>query len=339
MKEANNISNELIFKVLSKESTESENKIFQEWLGLSSKNQKIFFQIERLWKDSKGIVDYYKVNQEYAWSQIYRKITPKHKTRILHPIVKVAAAVVVAFLLGASAMYFIQPVPQQKIFVSKEICVKAPLGSKTEVELSDGTEVWLNSGSEIRYPATFRKNQRDIYLVGEAFFDVEKNVEAPFFVHADEVDIRVLGTSFNVKSYPEEDIVETTLVEGLINMNKKGSNQVFQLKPNEKATFIKNREEISGKETEQFIITKNVDAKLYTSWKNGMLIFKKEKFGDLVIKMERWYNVRITIENKQLTGEKVTGSFQNESIEQALEALKISVPFSYKINKNDININ
>ncbi len=339
MKEANNIPDELIFKALNKEATESENKFLQEWVELSSKNQKILFQLERLWEDSKGVVDYYKVNQEYAWGRINKKITQKLKTQILHPIVKVAAAVVVAFLLGALAMYFIQLIPQQKISVSKEICVKAPLGSKTEVELSDGTEVWLNSGSEIRYPAMFRRNQRDIYLAGEAFFDVEKNVEAPFFVHTDEVDIRVLGTSFNVKSYPEEDLVETTLVEGLINMNKKGSNQVFQLKPSEKATFIRNREKISGKGQEQFIVTKNVDTKLYTSWKNGMLIFKKEKFGDLVIKMERWYNVRIKIENEQLIGERVTGSFQNESIEQALEALKISVSFSYKISENDITIN
>jgi ferric-dicitrate binding protein FerR (iron transport regulator) len=338
MKSTENISDELIFKVLNDETSESENKIFQDWVNRSPHNQKIFLQIEQLWKKSKGVGDYYKINQEYAWDIIHKKITKKPRQGILQSLLRIAAVVAIAYLLGGFTMYLIQPKPQQGISVSKEICVKAPLGSKTEIELSDGTKVWLNSGSEVRYPTIFDRTKRDIYLTGEAFFDVEKNKEAPFFVHTDDVDIKVLGTSFNVKSFPEEDLVETTLVEGVININKKGSSQVLQLKPQEKATFIKNIEKLQGEE-ERFIVTENIDTELYSSWKSGKLVFKREKFGDLTVKLERWYNVRITVGNKKLYEERVTGVFENESINQALEALKISVPFSYKISKNNITIN
>lgn len=337
MESTENIPDELIFKVLNNETSESENKIFQDWVNYSPQNQKIFLQIEQLWKKSKGVGDYYKINQEYAWDIIHKKITEKTRQGILQSILKIAAVVAIAYLLGGLTIYLIQPKAQQDISESKEICVKTPLGSKTEIELSDGTKVWLNSGSEVRYPTIFSRTKRDIYLTGEAFFDVEKNKEAPFFVHTNDVDIKVLGTSFNVKSYPEEDIVETTLVEGLININKKGSSQVLQIKPKEKATFIKYQEKLQGRE--QFVVTENNDTDLYSSWKSGRLVFKREKFGDLTVKMERWYNVHITVENEKLYEERVTGVFENESIEQALRALKISVPFSYKISKNNIAIN
>jgi ferric-dicitrate binding protein FerR (iron transport regulator) len=339
MENKENISDELIFKVLSNEASESENKIFLDWFDSSPENKKIFLQIEQLWKESGGVGDYYKINQEQAWNNVYKNIAPKRRKQIIQPLLKVAAIIVMAYLLGGLTMYLVHKKPQDAILLaSKEIHVKAPLGSKTEVELSDGTKVWLNSGSEVRYPAIFDRNQRDIYLVGEAYFDVEKNKECPFFVHTGEIDIKVLGTSFNVKSYPEEGLVETTLVEGLVNINKKGSSEKLELKPNEKATFINNPEKLSGNAGGQFTVTKDIDTELYVSWKSGKLIFKREKFKDLAIKLERWFNVHITVSNKKLTEERVTGIFQNESIEQALDALQISVPFTYKIDKNNITI-
>jgi ferric-dicitrate binding protein FerR (iron transport regulator) len=338
MRNKEDISDELILKVLNNEASVPENAIFQEWANRSVQNKKMFLQLERLWLESNGIGDYYSINQGHAWKEVHRRIMPKTNQRLLKPMIKVAAVVAIAYLLGALSMYLLQPKPQQGLVVSKEIYVKAPLGSKTEVELSDGTKVWLNSGSEVHYPAIFDQNQRDIYLVGEAYFDVEKNEAAPFFVHTNDIDIRVLGTRFNVKSYPEEGLVETTLEEGLININKKGSDQVLQLKPREKATFVKNLEKQPAKGAERFVITENVDTELYTSWKNEKLVFKREKFADLAIKLERWYNVQISIGNKKLANEMVTGIFENESIEQALQALRISVPFKYEIKKNQITI-
>lgn len=339
MKNKEDISDELIFKVLNKEASESENEIFQEWVDRSSRNKKIFLHLERLWLESNGIADYYKIDQEQAWGVIYKKMMPKAKHRILQPMIKVAAVIAIAYLLGALSMYFIHTKPQQRgVAVSKEIIVKAPLGSKTEVELSDGTKVWLNSGSEIRYPAIFDQNQRDIHLIGEAYFDVEKNGKTPFFVHTDDIDIKVLGTRFNVKSYTEEELVETTLEEGSISINKKGSDQILKLQPKEKAIFVKNIEKMPTKAAERFVVVEDIDTEIYTCWRNKKLVFKREKLSTLAIKMERWYNVQISVGNKKLADEMVTGKFENESVEQALQALQISMPFKYQINKNQITI-
>jgi ferric-dicitrate binding protein FerR (iron transport regulator) len=332
MNNKENISDELIFKVLNKEASEAEIAIFREWINQTSQNKKIFLQLERLWQKSEGIADYYQINQKQAWNTISEKIKPKQ--RIWQPVLKVAAVVAIAYLLGVLTMYLIHPRPQQNGTMIKEISVKVPLGSKTEVELSDGTKVWLNSGSELHYPSTFDRDRRDIFLAGEAYFDVEKDKGAPFYVHTNEIDIRVLGTRFNVKSYPEESLVETILEEGSVHMNKKGSGQGILLNPGEKATL----EKLPGEREAQFVVTKNIDAEVYTSWKNGKLVFKRERFKDLAVKLERWYNVRILIGNKNLAEERVTGVFENISVEQALDALKISVPFTYEINKNDITI-
>lgn len=335
MRNKKNIPDELIFKVLNNEASETEHETFRKWVNHSPQNQKIFLQLEQVWKGSDRIKNYYQIKEEQAWNVIYKKLKQNSRQRLLQPIIKVAAVLAIAYLLGALTIYFFQPGPEQPASLNKEIFVKVPLGSKTEVHLPDGTKVWLNSGSEIHYSPVFDHNRRGICLSGEAYFDVEKNNEVPFFVYTNEIRIRVLGTRFNVKCYPEDDLTETALVEGLITISKKGSEEVLRLKPYEKASLVK---DVSGETDGRFVITKNIDPELYTSWKNEKLVFKRETFGDLAIKLERWYNVHISVENKDLTEEKVTGTFENESIEQVLKALKISLPFSYEINKNYITI-
>lgn len=244
-----NTPDELIFKVLNNEASASENEIFHKWLSHSPQNKKIFLQLEEVWKGSDRIKDYDQINQEHAWNTIFLKLKKHSKQRQLRPAIKVAAAIAIAYLLGVLTLYFIQSKPDQNMTPHKEIVVTVPLGSKTGIRLSDGTEVWLNSGSEIRYPAIFDHSQREIYLKGEAYFEVEKNEEAPFYVHTDEIDIRVLGTCFNVKSYPEDDVTETTLVEGLITISKKGSEEGFRLTPNEKASFRKRCNRSNGRKS------------------------------------------------------------------------------------------
>ncbi len=335
MRAQKNIPDELIFKVLNNEASASENEIFHKWLSHSPQNKKIFLQLEEVWNGSDRIKDYGQINQKHAWNTICVKIKQHSKLRLLRPAIKVAAAIAIAYLLGGLTLYFIQSKPDQNMTSHKEVSVKVPLGSKTGIRLSDGTEVWLNSGSEIRYPAIFDHSRREIYLKGEAYFEVEKNKGIPFFVYTDEIEIKVLGTRFNVKSYPDDDLTEATLVEGSIMISKKGSEEALQLKPNEKASLEK---DAAGQPDGSFVITKNIDPELYTSWKNEKLIFKREKFGALAVKLERWYNVQISVENKGLSEEKFTGAFENESLEQVLEAMKISVPFSYEINKNKITI-
>jgi transmembrane sensor len=330
MKTDETITDEIIFRILSKEASEQEEKAFREWLAHSEQNRKTYFQLERLWQNTGGVTDYYRIHQEKAWNAVSRKITERPQRNVLYPMLKIAAAFVVAYLLGIVTMYLLRQEPQPTIDRITENRVKVPPGSKTEIQLPDGTTVWLNSGSEISYPSVFRSELREVTLSGEAFFDVLKNERAPFVVHAGDIDVSVLGTSFNVKSYLGETFTETTLVEGSVKLSSRNSKETVVLKPGERAVL--------GKDKKLFEIKRNTETDLYTSWKNGKLVFKRERFEDVAVRMERWYNIRITINNARLSNERVTGAFENESAEQALHALQLSVPFQYEIRKNNILI-
>jgi len=330
MDNSQNISDELIFKVLNNEASETEKKDFQDWINESSKNRKTFEHLKNMWNDSKSLDTYYQIDEAQAWNSIQKKVGPTLGRRIFINLTKIAAIAALIFLIGTSILFFIQKEKYQTFALNKDICVKTPLGSKTEIVLPDGTKIWLNSGSEIHYPAAFKKDKRDIRLVGEAYFMVEKDKKRPFYVHTNDIDIKVLGTSFNIKSYPEESTVETVLEEGMINICKKGSNKSYLLLPNEEAIFTKSNS--------TFEIKNNIDSQLFTSWKKGKIVFKREALGSLAKKLERWHNVHITIENKKLIHVKVTGTFESESIEQTMRALKITVPLNYSINKNEIII-
>jgi ferric-dicitrate binding protein FerR (iron transport regulator) len=330
MKTDKNITDEIIYRILNKEASEQEEEIFRQWLALSKQNQKSFLQLEQLWQNTGGVADYYRINQEQSWEAVSRKIRKRPEQKIRYPLLKIAAAIATAYLLGIFTMYLMRQGSQQPVETIAENHVKVPLGSKTEIQLSDGTMVWLNSGSEVSYPPVFEPELREMTLSGEAFFDVQKNNRVPFVVHTGDLDVRVMGTSFNVKSYPGEDLTETTLVEGLVELSNRDSKETVVLRPGERAVMIKSRK--------QFDRRGLVETDLYTSWKNGKLVFKRERFGDLAVKMERWYNIRISISNKRLSDERVTGIFEKESVEQALRALQISVPFQYEIRKNNIMI-
>jgi len=231
--------------------------------------------------------------------------------------------------------------------------VHIPMGSKSKIILSDGTQVWLNSGSTMKYPSYFMGNSREVYLEGEAFFDVMHNENRPFKVNTSEIQIKVLGTKFNVKSYPEENIIETTLVSGSIEIETKEpgklKKRMLKLEPNQKATFSRINNNLSLIENTQperleplsigtIEIDNEVNTDVITSWKDDKLIFNRERFEDIATRLERWYDVHIIIEDSTLKDYQYTGTLEKETLEQALYALKIASPFEYKIDKNTIFI-
>ena len=172
---------------------------------------------------------------------------------------------------------------QQKSKLNRVII---PYGRSSQVMLSDGTKVWLNAGSQLMYPSVFSKNQREVLLIGEAFFDVIRNEESPFIVRTDFVDIEVLGTNFDVSAYPDDRIFETILVSGSISVEIKkegflsGKEKVV-LNPNQMISL--NKKEGVSKVSE-------VDVSVYISWKDGMLKFEKQDLSRVLRKLERYYN-------------------------------------------------
>jgi ferric-dicitrate binding protein FerR (iron transport regulator) len=226
-------------------------------------------------------------------------------------------------------------------------------GSKSNVVLPDGTVVKLNAGSKLTYDKDYGNTIREVNLTGEAFFDVVKNKDKPFIIHTKKIDIKVLGTAFNVKSYPNETTTETSLIRGSIEVTfKDRPAEKVLLKPNEKlivaddaaapATFAKmHPAKHSIKSIAQIShlnYTKKDSTIIETAWIQNKLVFRDEPFRELALQMERWYSVSIRFEDPVKKELQFTGVFENESIQQALEALKLSGKFNYSIKGDEVKI-
>lgn len=212
--------------------------------------------------------------------------------------------------------------------------IKIPYGKTFIVTLSDGTMVNMNAGSSLKYPVQFIKGQnREVVLEGEAFFDVTKDKKHPFIVKTRGVDVRVLGTKFNVSSYKEDADVNTVLVEGSVSLsNEAMPNENAMLVPGEKGTWnTKNKA----------IAVEKVDTRIYTEWMTGELVFRKAAFRDIIIKLERSYNVTIENNRKELLDKKFNASFNTniESIEEVLTAMSKIQGFTFKKEGKLIKIN
>ena len=210
--------------------------------------------------------------------------------------------------------------------------IKIPYGKKFEVQLSDGTLVHLNAGTQLTYPVQFLKNQgRKVQLVGEAYFEVAKDKANPFTVNTHEISVEVLGTKFNTDAYMDNTSTDIVLVEGKVSLykgQKTNENQVY-LKPGFKGSNIK------GKSA---IITEEVNTDYYTDWVKGSLVFKNASFEDIIKKLERRYNVTFINRNKMLGKEIFNARFDNEPIEVVLKYFSDSYAIDYNIDRDKITI-
>ncbi|MFV8465058.1 FecR family protein [Flavobacterium sp. LB1P62] len=211
--------------------------------------------------------------------------------------------------------------------------IKIPYGKTFNVKLSDGTVVYLNSGTVLKYPVKFIKGMnREVFLDGEAYFDVRKDKLHPFIVNANAMNVKVLGTKFNVSSYKEDTEISTVLVEGSVSLSN-------DEKPNKKALLTPGYKGVWNKSSTGISLEK-VDTKLYTDWMNGEVVFRKSTFNEIIKKLERSYNVTIQNNNRELDAVKINASFNKniETIEEVISSLSKIQPFTYEINDTKIVI-
>ncbi len=207
--------------------------------------------------------------------------------------------------------------------------IKAPVGTKADFLLPDGSHVWLNSGSVFKYPVSFAKDKRQVEMIGEAFFDVFKDASHPFLVKAGKMNIAVKGTRFNVTNYADEVNTELILESGSVQLfsgDYNENNIVANIVPGERAILDVARNALS---------VSNVDVSKYTSWKEGLLIFKDDQMDEVVRKLNRWFNVDIVLESPELKEYVYTATYRNETLPQILELLKISAPIKYTITDRE----
>ena len=209
-----------------------------------------------------------------------------------------------------------------------------PFGKHFQLQLSDGTNVHLNAGSSLKYPVNFIDgNKRHVTLIGEAFFDVASDTENPFVVNAEDLNIEVLGTAFNVSAYPEDVFTDVVLVEGAIGLyaDENALNETVTIKSGTKGSFNKNLKNIT---------TEKVDVSIHTVWIDGGLVFRNMPFKNIIKKLERHYNIKININNEKLKNEVFNASFKNAPpIEKVLNAFGKSYGIRYTLKNDTIHIN
>jgi ferric-dicitrate binding protein FerR (iron transport regulator) len=213
--------------------------------------------------------------------------------------------------------------------------VIVPFGKRTELSLADGSKVWLNAGSKLVYPAVFDQKKREVFIEGEAVFEISHNSSWPFIVSTKNYDVKVLGTIFNVSAYADDKYSSTVLAEGKVELIHSGtslfSKEKLIITPGTKALFDQDKKVFSEQK---------VNPEDYLSWKNGYLIFESEKLEDILRKLGRYYNVDFKIADGRLGAETFSGRLDlKQSPAEVLDVISQTTPFEYVFDNNKILIN
>lgn len=262
-----------------------------------------------------------KVQKSQIFQRIIQQILQDDATSALRKVkiytigLQIAAILVIG-LIFSSVWFYMQ---SKKTTGFEQLqTVSIPYGAKTKLSMPDGSTVWLNSGSTLSYYNDFSK-KREVELKGEAFFEVQKN-NIPFEVITNFGKIRVLGTGFNVLAYPESGFV-TTLVHGSVQIENKRSTQCQMLEPGQQLELVGDN-----------LIKSNVETELFTSWKDGKMIFKREPFAGLMIRLERWFNVKIEYSPDDFKDLWYSGTIENETITEVMDMIGIAAPVQFTYN-------
>nr|WP_068888687.1 FecR domain-containing protein [Pedobacter panaciterrae] len=215
-----------------------------------------------------------------------------------------------------------------QIGAQNNLIVATPRGGQYQITLPDGTKVWLNAASKLKFPSSFTgAAQRKVDLSGEAYFEVTKDKKHPFIVISNEQQVEVLGTHFNISSYTDEDNIKTTLLEGSVAVRNPGSTMQVTLKPGQQSNFTTNKP----------IVVKQVDANDAIAWKNGKFAFRNESLESIMNKVARWYDVEIVYQNNEISKEILGGSFtRSEGISEILKTLELVGDVHFKIQDRKI---
>jgi len=292
------------------------------FIGNNKNDSDIFNLMKPLWSEQMSESDAEPVTNPVLFNRIKESIWLEKQKAAQRKItvyvwgLRIAAVLVVALVI--SNLFFLSK-PEQNNLVAQLQTITTPMGAKSKIVLPDSSIVWLNSGSTLSYPQQFGEN-RPVTLVGEAYFEVSKN-EKPFLVSTQYGDVKVKGTSFNVKAYNDDNSFETTLEEGVVAFKVKNIENEVTLQPGEQI-----------EKTASGFNVKQVETKYFTSWKDGKLLFNKEPFPDFIKKLERWYNVKIEYSDPELDKLWYTGTIEMETISEVMEIISKAAPVKYSFN-------
>jgi ferric-dicitrate binding protein FerR (iron transport regulator) len=359
--EKRGINDLIIVKFLSGTATAEEAESIIQYLREDRNNRLSYFVAKRIWLEStnksedKEIVNNSWERLKLRMEESGNEISSSRDKNLRFSWRKLAVAASISILVATSAILGFQNYRTSK-FKANANQINAPLGSRSHIVLPDGSTVWLNSGSKLTYGSNFGIEEREVHLVGEAFFDITHRNNTSFTVNASDLRIRVLGTEFNIKSYPDEKIIETTLVKGKIevkSIHDDKSTKSIILAPNQKLIYTKkdgstaldpikyktesaSKKDVQGVKTRNFQIVKNINPQEDSSWKDGRLIITSESLESLARKLERYYNVNISFQDESVKKFKYSGTLDQVTIEEVLRALESTSPIRFEIYKSQV---
>jgi len=309
---------------------------WEKWLAQNPKNKAIATEAKKAiltfrfkkqaLSDDFVLAEWHKLNNRL---HLNKAITPLHNRKILRKKLWQYAAVASILLLFAGAIYYYTSSHKpREVLYSQE--VEVPRGKISKIKLSDSTLVYINADSKLKYSNFSGQQNREVFLEGEAYFDVTHNSKKPFIVHTAENDIAVHGTAFNVYAYPDETIFRTSLERGKITVShNKGKAVLLKVKQ----TYIYN------KESKQSSVIETPDVTSCSAWKDGIIIFRNQRFADMLHTLARTCNVTFELRNKKVGNIRFTGSFSSsDTIDVILGVVKTTTPFDYERFQNTIII-
>ncbi len=322
-----------ISRKISGEETEEDVQQVEKWLAENRVNRKVYIRLQNMWEFNR--------TTEGSFSSLFdsvkRRIAvyqskPKSILSRIHPLFKVAAILAVILLSNFLVYHFGQKADNQLV-TWQEIVV--PRGNRMKLILPDNSSVWLNNETHFRYASDFSSGNRTVELSGEAYFDVHHDAEHPFVVKIGDQRIKVLGTRFSVNAYPEDRLIETSLISGSVEFDSNreiNGKSEFLLAPGYSLYYDKQNNSLTRQK---------IQSSYYQYWENGVYAFKEESFENLAIKIKRIFNIEVKFEDDILRKKTYTGTINiNDNIFIFMEALRrTSVePIEYKHNKNTIYV-
>jgi transmembrane sensor len=359
----------LIISYLTGSITEGELVQLNEWINASSENLSYFNNLKDSWLLSGDKNNNSLSQTEESWNSFRHKLDDsrlrlgigfrsREKVKFMKYL-KLAASWLLIFGLGSLVTWWISDRPKETIAETnaRTIEISTPLGARSLIKMPDSSQIWLNAGTTITYNQDWGQQTRTLNLKGEAYFSVAKDSVHPFVVNTQGLRVQALGTRFNIKAYPDEKTISATLEEGKIDvrfLSLADKNERVLLKPNDKLIYHKEtkitekyvesaEEKIKTEESrpaklKDINILSDVRTELYTSWKDSRWIIYREPLNTLTPMLERRFNLKIIFDDEQLKKYKFTGTIENETVDQILNALRLTAPLNYQINRDTIRL-
>lgn len=324
---------EIIIRYLDGSATPEEKKDLMQWLQLSDKNLNDFIEIRDLWYSCDVALSNDK-EVDLALERLRKHIllslshNNKPKKQLSFRWQSVAAVFLVLLSMGY-AIYTRHTTPQHPAEVRIQNQLITAIGSKGRFILPDSSIVWLNSGSKLTYPKYFEKDCRKVILEGEAYFQVTEDKNKPFIVNASEIEIEVLGTSFNISNYPASSTIETVLLSGSINANMNATGEKIRLTPNQLLTYRKETGETGIGIT---------SSGYHIDWIKDRLVFDYDRLSDIIISLEGWYAVKIDCPKAFADEQRLSFTVRGENLEEILYSMSFIIPMKYTIENNKVKI-